>query len=52
MANKKTTKKTNKPNEVTYKGRKYIVLEETEDKIKLTDKVIHFWVKKEIVEAE
>lgn len=47
MATKKTTKKT----KVTYKGQKYTVLEEQDGKLKLTDGIIHFWVKKDNVEA-
>lgn len=47
MATKKTTKKT----KVTYKGQKYSVMEETDTKLKLTDGTIHFWVRKESVEA-
>ncbi len=45
MAEKKTTKKTTKKNTVTYKGKKYEVLEQNETKTKLTDGIIHFWVK-------
>lgn len=39
MEEKKTKKK------VTYKDKKYEVLEQNENKTKLTDGVIHFWVK-------
>ena len=42
----KQTKKT-----VTYKGQKYTVLDRTEDKVMLTDGLIHFWVKAKDVEA-
>lgn len=47
MATKKTTKKT----KVTYKGQKYTVMEEQDGRLKLTDGIIHFWVRKESVEA-
>lgn len=36
---------------VTYKGKKYTVLEKTDDRYKLTDGLIHFWVKAKDVEA-
>ena len=45
----KQTKKTTK--KVTYKGQKYTVLEQTDDRIMLTDGLIHFWVKASDVEA-
>jgi len=51
MATKKTeTKKTRKPrakkeqaDRVTYRGQTFIVLERTENRVKLTDGTIHFW---------
>ena len=46
MAKQTKTKKT-----VTYKGQKYTVLDRTEDKVMLTDGLIHFWVKAKDVEA-
>lgn len=49
MARKKAEDK--KPSKVTYKEQKYTVLEESGNKLKLTDGIIHFWVKKENVEA-
>ena len=49
MAKKKTEDK--KPAKVTYKKQKYTVMEEQGDKLKLTDGIIHFWVKKDNVEA-
>ena len=39
-----------KKNECLYRGLKYKVIEETEDKLKLTDGIIHFWAKKADVE--
>lgn len=57
MATKKTEKKTTtkkpaakrtkKPKEVTviYKDQKYTVIEENDGKLKLTDGIVHFWVK-------
>lgn len=50
MAEKKTAKKTTKKNTATYNGQKYTVLDEANGKIKLTDGVIHFWVKADKVE--
>ena len=47
MAEKKTTKKTKK---VTYKDKKFTVMEEVNGRLKLTDGVIHFWVKADKVE--
>ena len=47
MAEKKTTKKTNK---VTYKDKKFTVMEEVNGRLKLTDGIIHFWVKADKVE--
>lgn len=35
---------------VTYKGRKFTVLEENNNRVKLTDGTIHFWVDKKYVE--
>ena len=46
---KATTKKP-KAEAVTYRGRKYTVLERTDHKVKLTDGTIHFWVKADNVE--
>lgn len=42
MTEKKTTKNKTK---ATYKGKAYKILEQNENKTKLTDGVIHFWVK-------
>ena len=39
---KKTSKKTDK---VTFKGKEYEVLERLPDRLKLTDGLIHFWVR-------
>lgn len=47
MAEKKTTKKTKK---VTYKDKKFTVMEEANGRLKLTDGIIHFWVKADKVE--
>lgn len=47
MAEKKTTKKTKK---VTYKDKKFTVMEEVNGRLKLTDGIIHFWVKADKVE--
>lgn len=47
MAEKKTTKKTKK---VTYKNKKFTVMEEVNGRLKLTDGIIHFWVKADKVE--
>ena len=47
MAEKKTTKKTKK---ATYKDKKFTVMEEVNGRLKLTDGVIHFWVKADKVE--
>lgn len=44
-------KKTKKPSKVTYKGQKYEVLDRTEDRVMLTDGLIHFWVKAKDVTA-
>ena len=44
-------KKADKPAKVTYKQQKYTVLEEQDGKLKLTDGIIHFWVRKDNVEA-
>ena len=52
MAKKAEAKKeTKKSKNVTYKQQKYTVLEEQDGKLKLTDGIIHFWVRKESVEA-
>lgn len=55
MAEKKTTKKkatTKKTkNTVLYNEKEYEVLEQTEDKVKLTDGSIHFWVRAKDVSA-
>lgn len=48
MAEKKTTKKTSK--KVTYKNKKFTVMEEANGRLKLTDGIIHFWVKADKVE--
>lgn len=48
MAEKKTTKKTTK--KVTYRDKKFTVMEEVNGRLKLTDDVIHFWVKADKVE--
>ena len=47
-AAKKTAKKIDK---VTYRDREYIVLERNEDKVNLTDGLIHFWAKAKDVEG-
>lgn len=47
MAEKKTTKKTKK---VTYKDKKFTVMEEVNGRLKLTDGIIHFWVRADKVE--
>lgn len=47
MAEKKTTKKTKK---VTYRDKKFTVMEEANGRLKLTDGIIHFWVKADKVE--
>lgn len=47
MAEKKTTKKTKK---VTYRDKKFTVMEEVNGRLKLTDGIIHFWVKADKVE--
>ena len=41
---KKTTKK------VTYRDKKFTVMEEVNGRLKLTDGIIHFWVKADKVE--
>lgn len=52
MAKKAETKKeTKKSKKVTYKQQKYTVLEEQGNKLKLTDGIIHFWVRADSVEA-
>ena len=48
MAEKKTTKKTSK--KVTYRDKKFTVMEEVNGRLKLTDGIIHFWVKADKVE--
>lgn len=48
MAEKKTTKKTTK--KVTYRDKKFTVMEEANGRLKLTDGIIHFWVKADKVE--
>lgn len=54
MSETKVTKKKAEPkakkNECLYRGMKYKVMEENDDKLKLTDGIIHFWVKKADVE--
>ena len=50
MATKKTTKKAKKDT-VTYKGQEYELIEESGNMVKLTDGLIHFWVKKKDVTA-
>lgn len=45
MAEKKKPGRPPKKKTVTYKDQMYTVLEKTEDKYKLTDGIIHFWVK-------
>lgn len=45
-ATKKTTRKAKK-DEVLYRGQKYTILEEANGKVKLTDGMIHFWVRGE-----
>lgn len=49
MAEKKTTKKKNKAPWCIYNGKEYTILEEQDNKVKLTDGIIHFWAKKENV---
>lgn len=48
MAEKKTTKKTTK--KVTYRDKKFTIMEEVNGRLKLTDGIIHFWVKADKVE--
>ena len=48
---KKETKKKTKKDTVTYKGQEYEVMERQPDRLKLTDGVIHFWVKAKDVTA-
>ena len=57
MATKKTetkpktaTTKKPKAETVTYRDQKYTVLERNDHKVKLTDGIIHFWVKADNVE--
>ena len=51
MAEKKPTKKTTKKTKkVTYKDKKFAVMEEVNGRLKLTDGIIHFWVKADKVE--
>ena len=45
------TKKTTAPKTCTYKGETYEILEQSEKRVKLTDGVIHFWVKESDVQA-
>ena len=52
MAEKKTTKKKSEKEFVTYNGNKYEVLEKLEGRYKLTDGLIHFYVKASNVKAE
>ena len=47
-AAKETAKKIDKG---IYRDREYIVLERNEDKVKLTDGLIHFWAKAKDVEG-
>ena len=46
---KKPAKKTDT---VLYKGKEYEVLERNDHKVKITDGMIHFWVKAEDVAAD
>lgn len=49
----KRTRKTKATDEVTFRGNKYILLEEANGKCKLTDGMIHFWVRgDEVVKAD
>ena len=48
MAKKTETKKTAKKETLTFKGQKYTVLDRHEGKVKLTDGLIHFWVKEDV----
>ena len=54
MATKKTEpkKKTASKNIGIYRDEKYTILDRTEDKVMLTDGLIHFWVKAEDVKAD
>lgn len=61
MAEKKATKKTTttrkprakkNPDAVVFRGEKYSILEENEQKYKLTNGIIHFWASKKDVTAE
>ena len=54
MATKKTEpkKKTALKNIGIYRDEKYTILDRTEDKVMLTDGLIHFWVKAEDVKAD
>ena len=51
MATKKTTKKTEEP-KALYKGNLYTILEQNDRQVKITDGLIHFWVKIEDVEIQ
>ena len=51
MAEKKTKKETKaEPKEQTFKynGKEYTIMEESDISYKLTDGIIHFWVKKDV----
>ena len=53
MATKTTTKKAKKKtNKATYKNNEYTILEHQDGKYKLTDGVIHFWVREKDVKAD
>lgn len=52
MAEKKAAAKKPKKKTVTYKNRKFTVLDSNDRSMKLTDGTIHFWVRADRVEAD
>lgn len=54
MATKKTTTKKAEPKQekVLYRDKEYTVLERGEQRVCLTDGLIHFWVRAKDVEAD
>lgn len=53
MAEKKTKKETKaepkeQPKTFKYNGKEYTIMEESDISYKLTDGIIHFWVKKDV----
>lgn len=51
MATTKTKKKTEEP-KALYRGNLYTVLEQNDKQVKITDGLIHFWVKATDVEIQ